>query len=234
MLGPMPLSTLQILELVAADAAVGALRTYFGVERPEGELPSYTGGRFEFLDGGGDLAEVEDRITPGDLIAVQMLSVRVPRDVALDLLEGPLGRAIAALLADVSTEVELGTAEAAALLAPGGAADRAWRMLKDQDDMGWVTAGKLLARKRPKVIPVYDRVVRCALSTHGLPSFWLWLNDRFGEAGGALPALLRDVRGRAGVPDAVSPARVLDAVVWMRHQASHREVRCLRRQLPAP
>lgn len=82
--------------------------------------------------------------------------------------------------------VELGSREAAALLAPGEAADRAWHLLEDQDDMGWVTAGKLLARKRPRLVPVYDRVVRCAFGTRGL-SFWLWLNDRFSDYGGALP-----------------------------------------------
>ena len=29
--------------------------------------------------------------------------------------------------------------------------------------IGFVTAGKLMARKRPRLIPVYDDVVKCAL-----------------------------------------------------------------------
>lgn len=233
MLACMPLTTQQLLELVGAKASVHDLRTYFGVDRSTGAVPDYTGGRFEFLDGGGDRPAVADVITPGDLVAVQMLSVRVPREVALDLLEGPLGRTVSALLADVDSDVPLGSPRAGSLLAVGEAADLAWHLLEDQAAMGWVTAGKLLARKRPKLIPVYDRVVRCALGTAGLPSFWLWLNDRFSDSDGALPAALSDACDRARMPDSVSPARVFDVILWMRHHASHREVGCLRADLPA-
>lgn len=229
----MPVNAQQLLDFVAHPTSVDALRGYFGVGRPAGEVPRYTGGRFEFIAGGGDLPESANAITAGDLVAVQMLSVRVPREVTLDLLEGPLGRAVAALLADIDPSVELGTPEAAALLAKGSAADRAWRMLEDQDDMGWVTSGKLLACKRPKLIPVYDRVVRCALGSAGLPSFWLWLNERFSDDRGALSTLLAETRHAAGAADAVSPARALDVIVWMRHHRSHLERGCERRDLPA-
>ncbi|MEU3241147.1 DUF6308 family protein, partial [Streptomyces anthocyanicus] len=56
-------------------------------------------------------------------------------------------------------------------LAPGSPADAAWHLLQDQPGIGWVTAGKLLARKRPRLLPVYDQVVRCILRRP--PSFWL-------------------------------------------------------------
>lgn len=232
MLYAMPLTTQQLLDLVADPASVEDLRSYFGCDLPVGEVPPYTGGRFEFLAGGGDHTDAANVITAGDLIAVQMLSVRVPGEVALDLLDGPLGRAVGALLAEVDPSVELGTPEAGTLLTEGGAADRAWNLLEDQDDIGWVTAGKLLARKRPKLIPVYDRVVRCALGTRGLPSFWLWLHERFGDEQRALPTMLARSRRAAGVDEAVSAARVLDVIVWMRHRGSHRELRCERLELP--
>ena len=62
------------------------------------------------------------------------------------------------------------------LVKNGRDADQAWRLLKAQDDVGWVTAGKLLARKRPRLIPVWDNVVRCAL---GRPAnAWIWLDDQ--------------------------------------------------------
>jgi Family of unknown function (DUF6308) len=67
-----------------------------------------------------------------------------------------------------------GTGDARSLVEDGREADQAWRLLKAQDDVGWVTAGKLLARKRRHLIPVWDQVVRCAL---GRPEgAWLWLD----------------------------------------------------------
>ena len=62
--------------------------------------------------------------------------------------------------------------------------------------MGWVTAGKLLARKRPRLIPVYDRVVRCALGRPAKP--WRWLNDAFALDAEALPGR-RAATGRSSV-----------------------------------
>lgn len=232
MLYPMPVTTQHLLDLVADPTSVADLRTYFGCGLPAGEVPSYTGGRFESLEGGGIRPETVNLITAGDLVAVQMLSVRVPRGVTLDLLDGPLGRAVGALRADIDPSVELGTPAAGALLAEGGPAERAWKLLKKQEGMGWVTTGKLLARKRPMLIPVYDRVVRCTLGTHGLPSFWLWLNARFSENQRELPGLLADTRRAADADEAVSAARVLDVIVWMRHHGSHRESRCGRVDLP--
>jgi hypothetical protein len=51
----------------------------------EDRTPGFTGRRFESLGGGGDHAVTRDLITAEDLVAVQMLSVHVPADVAIDL-----------------------------------------------------------------------------------------------------------------------------------------------------
>jgi hypothetical protein len=69
-------------------------------------------------------------------------------------LEGELGRPISDLLGRVDTDIDLGTQHARSLVDDRGAADQARQLLKRQDDVGWVTAGKLLARKRPRLIPV--------------------------------------------------------------------------------
>ncbi len=77
--------------------------------------------------------------------------------------------------------------------------------------MGWVSASKLLARKRPRLVPVSDRVVRCAL---GAPrGSWLWLNERFGEDDGELTMRLLGLREQARVDVLVSAPRVLDVVL---------------------
>ncbi|GGX37385.1 DUF6308 family protein [Streptomyces chryseus] len=104
----------------------------------------------------------------------------------------------------------------AVVVADGSPADQAWHLLRDQADVGWVIAGKLLARKRPRSLPVYDRVVRCALGSP--PSFWLDLHAALGEDGAALYRWLLELRQAAGLPETVSALRVCD-VVWMSHRA---------------
>ncbi|MFD7679195.1 DUF6308 family protein [Streptomyces sp. NPDC060187] len=87
--GPSPLGQ-RLSGWLSAERAVGDLRRYFGIGRPNEVLP-FTGSRFEHLAGGGERLEVADRITAEDLVAVQTLSVTVPASVALDILEGQLG-----------------------------------------------------------------------------------------------------------------------------------------------
>lgn len=80
-------------------------------------------------------------------------------------------------------------------------------------------AGKLLARKRPKLIPVYDSIVRCQF---GAPKHvWLKLHDQLAENDGELGAALAEVRATVGVDDKVSILRVLDIVLWSRHVKEH-------------
>jgi Family of unknown function (DUF6308) len=153
----------QLTRLVSDDQACRNLRLYFGVDLPEGVLPAYEGGRFELLDRGGDRAEVCDHFTASDIVALKLLSVDLPARVALDLLEGPLGEEATRLLAQIPPSMKLWDEGAEKLIQKDGAAGELWRLLEKQDGAGWVTAGKLLARKRPALIPVYDSVVRCAL-----------------------------------------------------------------------
>ena len=155
---------------------------------------------------------------------MQCLSVTVPIEVAIDLLEGELGRQISDLLSRIDPDVDLGTGRSRSLVEDGGQADQAWRLLKAQDDVGWVTAGKLLARKRPRLIPVWDNVVRCAF---GRPAnAWIWLDDLLRARGVILRSQLQKLHEEAELPERVSLLRTLDVVVWMRHRNSHRPSRC--------
>lgn len=221
---PMALELPDLLALVADPTSADHLREYFGVGRPADSAPLFTGGRFESLNGGGDRADAANAIGADDLVAVQLLSVRVPGKVALELLEGLLGKEVAAELAEIPTHVALGTPAALSQIEDGGHADRAWHMLDHVDDVGYVTAGKLLARKRPRLVPVYDGVVKCA---YGRPKHpWQWLHEHFKD--GTLPDKLVAVRDQAGVPNAISPLRVLDVIVWMRHHRDHKPSHCPR------
>jgi hypothetical protein len=80
-----------LLDALDDPQSVTDLRRLLAIELQSVDVPPFTGGRFDRLGGGGDRPEVGDIITSDDLIAVEMLSVRVPPKVALDLLEGDLG-----------------------------------------------------------------------------------------------------------------------------------------------
>jgi hypothetical protein len=214
----------QLTRLLSGDQARCDLRRYFGVDLEKGDLPPYEGGRFELLDGGGNHPDTCDHFTTSDVVALKLLSVDLPARVTLDLLEGALGEEAATLLAQIPASVNLWSASAEELIQRDGAADSLWRLLEKQDGAGWVTAGKLLARKRPALIPVYDNVVRCA---YGWPrNVWMALREALRQDGGSFLATLNDLRLQAELPYQITPLRVLDVAVWMRHRPVHTGHHC--------
>jgi len=202
-------------EFLSAERVVDDLRRYFGIGLPPG-VAAFTGSRFEHLAGGGGQLEAADRITAEDLVAVQTLSVTVPVPVALDILEGRLGAQLSGLLETIPRDIDMVDVEAA-VVAPNSSADQAWSLLCDQYGVNWVIAGKVLARKRPRLLPVYDRVVRCAVGRP--PSFWIALQTALREDDAALHRQLLELRQAAGLPETVSALRVCDVAVWMNHRA---------------
>ncbi|WP_247706914.1 DUF6308 family protein [Streptomyces liliiviolaceus] len=201
------------------------LRRYYGIGLSPGAA-AFTGSRFEHLAGGGDLPETADAMTAADLIAVQTLSVTVPADAALNLLEGSTGRELSEHLRAIPADVDMAECGEGDL-GTDSPADRAWGLLHAQPGIGWVTAGKLLARKRPRLLPVYDRVVRCAV---GRPdSYWLALHAALRADDRLLHRDLLALRDAAGLPRSVSALRVCDVVVWMRHRNDHQKASCVPR-----
>jgi hypothetical protein len=203
-----------LIDIVRREG-VGHLSAYF-------TPGAYTGQWFETFTGGGDRVETRDRITVDDLYAMESLNVHVPFAVGKELLDGQLGRDIGARLREIPTDAELGIRSSRELVADGGHADQAWQLLNNRHEktgIGWVVAGKLLARKRPKLIPVYDSIVSCQF---GAPRHvWLKLQDQLAGNHGQLRAALAEVRATVGVEENVSILRVLDVVLWRRHVKEH-------------
>jgi hypothetical protein len=205
-----------LIDIVRHEDTHENVRAYFH----EGKPRLYTGRRFEALAGGGDRPGTRDFITGDDIVAVQMLSVTVPAEVSIDLLDGRLGRRMSDLLSKIPTGVELGTDQARELVEDGAPADRAWHLLKSQPGVGYVTAGKLMARKRPHLVPVYDEVVSCLF---GEPDHvWLGIHDRLASDGDALRKELALLGKRVNLPVGVALIRVLDVALWMSHRHLHR------------
>lgn len=200
-------------ELTSADVTLAAKRLskYFHKLRKDG-TPYYTGARFETLTGGGDAFGVSKVFTAEDLVAVTLLSVRVKGpaalrilDVRADLLNG--------LLAQIPDDCELRNATEAEIGHGSPAADL-WVALRDAG-VGPVTTSKLLARKRPALLPVIDTVVTEVLNHPRGASYWQTLHSELNADGGHLYEQLVSIREQAGVGERISIIRCFDVVVWM-------------------
>ena len=145
-----------------------------------------------------------DQLTAADLLAVSLLDITWRPDVVRRLLGTDRDR-FAGLLAGISTGVDLWQATDADL----GAVDLAWDTLLDIPGVGTASAAKLLARKRPRLCPITDKVV---ISAAGLP----------GLTWDVLRCLLQDPGARAEIealrpPDAAGASllRILDVAIWV-------------------
>lgn len=195
-----------------AERAAHLLVRYFTGTRRGGSGPLYTGGMFERLGGGGDRPGSRDAITAEDLVAVSMLSVRVPPRAAL-LILGEERDHIAHLLAAVPVDVDLVDA-GDPLIGERSAATELWSLLVRFPGIGFVTAGKLLARKRPRLIPVLDRVVRRTLEHPGT-GYWRDLRHHLRADDRRLQGFLTGVLRDAGLDGQVSAIRAFDVLVWL-------------------
>ena len=186
------------------DEAVGLVKTYFS--------PKYTGNWFHQFGGGGDAESVANHFTGDDVVAVSLLDVNIPGSAALELLVHRADR-LNGLLADVPRDLDLHAATVDQI-GPGSAADRLWSALVEIPEVGWVTAGKLMARKRPRLIPIYDSVVKAALNP-GSRNYWIALRNELQDK--KLRDDLGAIRSKAGVDSKIPIIRVLDVCVWMRN-----------------
>ena len=199
-------------ELTSSDVlpAAGLLSEYFHATREDGE-PRYSGAKFETFRGGGDTSSAANVITADDLVAVSLLSVHVPGDAALRIL-GAKAADLAGLLEMIPVDRELHEATDAQIGAKSEANDL-WRAVR-KAGVGPVTTSKLLARKRPKLLPVIDSVVQDTLKHPSRGDFWLTLRKSLKADEGRLYQHLLRVRDKAGVGEAVSIIRCFDVVVW--------------------
>jgi hypothetical protein len=208
-----PVSTRDPLALPPAlreggrSTAVELLRRYFGPVVAEG----FPGAHFERLGGGGDRPAVAHVVTAEDLVAVGLLDVVVPPRAALAILEDRRAE-LSALLADIPTGTDLAAVDPAQIT-PEWPAWRMWELLHSLDGMDAAVAGTLVARKRPRLVPVLDsRVEDLLMPTETL---WVSLAKALRADDGALQARLLSVREAAGVGRDISALRVFVIVAWM-------------------
>ncbi len=201
----------KLRESLAVAGLGQAVAAYFD---PAGEFSGMT---FTTLG-----ANPRDEVTTDDLLAVSLLNITWRPDAVRGLL-GTWAEKVSQMLTTVRSDVDLWDASDADL----AAVDPLWDALVDMPGVGTSTAAKLLARKRPRLCPITDKVV---IGAAGVP----------GRTWEALRCLLRDPAARAEV-EALRPASaagaslmwVLDVALWIRHSNS-RAAQQLRRQAGIP
>jgi hypothetical protein len=188
----------RIRELLAVPGIGKLIAAYFDPGGP------FAGTTFDLL---GDNPPGELR--RDDLLATTLLDIswRPPAVRALLADSGP----IAAELAAIPADLDLWLADDAILQA----ATALHKRLDKLDGVGPVIASKLLARKRPRLVPIHDRHVLRVL-TPPANQFWVTLGDALREP--SLRAEIEELRP-AGA-ESLSLLRLLDAAVWMRHSRS--------------
>lgn len=201
-----------ILDPEHTDIAIDALRRYFAVA--EG-IPAFSGSRFERFAGGGDRPGVADEFTSDDLVAVTLLSVNVPGQAALRILgdhDLDYQADLNELLRRIPTDVELVAADSELLKT----AEKLWTLLRENYGVGLTKTSKLLARKRPHLLPVIDSVVTKAVGhVPGKHSFYRNLRAALAADDRLLHGHLIALRDEADVGRDISTIRVFDILIWM-------------------
>jgi hypothetical protein len=195
------------LRVCTDDAAVDLLRQYYG--RPYLDPGCHTGAYFDSW-ASRDRAADTNRFTADDLVAITFLSVNVKAHAARDLLVTRAAR-FTELLEAVGPDRDL-VDEAEALMAdtPISVLEQELRSIHD---IGRTKATKLMARKRPRLVPIYDVVIGRVLNTkmlHREP-----IRELLRADSGALHTRLEVIRSKAGLPEEIGALRVLDVISWM-------------------
>lgn len=207
----------EAIDRIDLSEAKDLVSAYFAESDKHPGTYRYTGAYFESFQADQNLTNV---ITPADLLAVQHLAVTVPARAALGIL-GEDAAKISELLAAIPADYELGAIPDKErfdeLLGKSSAAHQLWDLLRRNDPakpswgIGPTIASKIMARKRPHLIPIEDSVVDQVISRGRQNSWALWwealtLDDNLAE----YAASVRDHVGHSEL----STLRTLDIVLW--------------------
>lgn len=203
-----------------SDHAIGYLRTYLaGTDAVAGGEWPAIGRRFDHLGTSDDDPNV---ITATDLVAVSFLSVNVPPRAAWSILTtraAALTGALERIPTDLAIEDSGCTAE---MYQVGSALQELWNLLRRDEEgnlwnMGATTVSKVMARKRPALVPIQDSVLMRELGAADA-TYWdrwwqamhLHVDDRPVVAGFA-----SQLRGSVAEATRLGLLRTLDIVIWM-------------------
>lgn len=171
-------------------------------------------------------------ISGSDLIAVALLSIEIRAKsksgitpAAALLLEERSGE-VTALLERLDPSLALHELDEKQFMLTLGGEDSPGQLLhglmldilRDKRGNKWVAAHKLLARKRPGLFPIRDKVVSDAVGLGSRSAWWRpWWSALTGESGSDIVRGVEEIR-RAADAEHLTVLRVLDILIWTREQ----------------
>ena len=206
------------------DRALRLLTRYFGPV--VGDPGSYTGAAWDEWDPSGRRELDADMFTADDCMAVTLLSVNIPGSAVHRLLVTDRTR-YASLLAEVGPDRDL--VEVDEPITDDWPASVLYRAVRGLPGVGRTKTSKLLARKRPALIPIWDSVIGGV--TQAGDYFWEPLRRRLRADDAALHRRLLRLRDQAGLSPSVTALRVFDVVCWM--EGKDRGYRVVDEDVPA-
>lgn len=204
-----------ILQDLSTNSDAAKLLYDYYTETRKG-LPLFSGSRFnEIASASGGTAE-PNRITASDLVAVLCLGVNLKGNAVVDILEHKQA-IISRALEDISSDEPLWDDNQAGIEKKKSPANELWKILRKIDGIGPVKTSKLMARKRPHLIPIYDDWIDEALDLGGTKRYWTKYRDlMLSSPGGSAPlhAQLQELVSGLDIPQTVTPLRACDVILW--------------------
>lgn len=208
----------EILRSIPPSEAICYLAEYLE-EDTEGR-PRFTGRCFELLGGAG---QVPMRLTAEDLLSVSFLSVDVPASAAWQLLTR-LEATVSSLLLKIPAELTIENEDCDYELTFGAqsALQQLWDVVRHGTDyqgkkwgIGPTIASKILARKRPSLVPIQDEVVVRMLGISDKDYWRAWWEAMHLDFDGRRPVvdLANKIRSESGATH-LSLLRTLDIALW--------------------
>lgn len=191
------------------DAAVELLRGYFDIDAFHAGS-GFTGALFDTWDPTGTRPASPNTFTPDDLQAIAFLSADIGVRAAVELLDRQRAR-FESLLSAMGPDRDLvDEAEPITAAWPATVLNTA---LRELPGIGPTRASKLIARKRPRLVPIYDSVIDQHVLA-GSGRLWEPMRQALRREDRALHRRLIQLRAAAGLSEAVSPLRVFDVIAW--------------------
>ncbi|MCG8654865.1 DUF6308 family protein [Yimella sp. NH-Cas1] len=194
--------------------AVDLLKFYFFDEVSPGR-PLFSGGQWDAWDPSGTRASSQNTFTSDDLTSLSLLGVNLPGDAAVQILVKQKDR-FDQLLSAIGDDLDLvdvdDVSESGKKYGPVWAL---WHELRKLHNVGATKTAKLIARKRPRLVPVYDSVLKETVFPSGKQWQPLHAALRQETPHRRLHDRLEDLRQDAGLGSEVSPLRLFDVLAWL-------------------